>query len=105
VTTQRQRVQSASICTVLSLALGCIAFSAVFSKSLHVNELAIDFLGLVAFFFAVFASYLFYQLRSQMKFRLICGATVLIAVLIGIEFVGGTLWLTLDTVTRYGQKR
>ena len=103
--TELSRRRWAILSTALALALACWTFSSVFSRSRHVNELVVDLIGIVSFLFAVLASYLLYRLRPRLKFRIFGAATILLAVLLCIEFVGGSLWLTLDKVARYWQTR
>ncbi|HEY6414219.1 MAG TPA: hypothetical protein VIX42_11055 [Edaphobacter sp.] len=89
---------------ITSVLLATVAFFSVFSNSGLTNELLIDTIGIGSFTLAVLAAVLLYPLRSEIRFRLLCILAILIAVVVGFEFLGGFLWFLSDKFVRYEQK-
>ena len=85
--------------------LAAIAFFFVFSHSEPINELLIDAIGIGSFALSVFAAALLYPLRSDIRFRLLGILAILMAIVVGFEFLGGLLWFMFDKLARYEQKR
>ena len=90
---------------VVALLLALLAFSSIFTRFGVANELAIHAIGIASFGFALVASILVYPLRTKIGFRVFLVFCILMAVLLGIEFLGGFLWYSLDKFVRYEQRR
>ncbi len=90
---------------IAALLLATVAFSSTFSSRVPKNELLIDAIGIASLTLLVIAATLLYPLRSEMRFRLLRTFAILMAVVVGFEFLGGLLWLLLDKLVRYEQKR
>lgn len=104
-TVSRSRVRGATAAILAALVLAIIALSSVFFKTGFSNELLIDGTGIVSFALSVLAASLFYPLRDEIRFRLLSTTAILMAIVLGFEFLGGFLWFVLDKLVRYEQKR
>ena len=105
VTGSEKRLLTAVASIAISLLLATAAFSSIFTRFGIKDELAIDAVGVTSFIVALIASALVYPLRSKIGFRILWGFCVVVAVLLGVEFLGGLLWFSLDKIVRYEQRR
>jgi hypothetical protein len=105
VTASRKRILGSVTAIITSVLFGAIAFSSVLSNKGLTNELLIDTIGIGSFTLSVLAAMLLYPLRNEIRFRLLCTLAILIAIVVGFEFLGGFLWFLLDKLVRYEQKR
>lgn len=90
---------------ITSVLLAIVAFSSIFLKAGLTNEVLIDTIGIGSFLFSILAVTFIYPLRNEITFRLLCTFAILMAIMLGVEFLGGFLWLLLDKLARYEQKR
>jgi hypothetical protein len=102
---RKKRTLGAVTAIITSVLLATVAFSSVFSNRGLTNELLIDTIGIGSFTLSVLAAALLYPLRNEIRFRLLCTLAILIALVVGLEFLVGLLWLLSDKLVRYEQKR
>jgi hypothetical protein len=105
VTIARGIVRGAMAAITAAIFLAVIAFSSILSHTGLTNELLIDGTGITSFALSVLAAMLVYPLRGDIRFRLFGTLAILMAIILGFEFLGGFLWFMLDKLVRYEQKR